>query len=168
MKVRRLEREQWVPASLEEVFAFFSDAANLDTITPSWVGFRFRTPLPIEMRAGARIEYELRLAGVPFAWRTRIVRWDPPRGFLDVQESGPFALWEHAHRFTPQPGGVWMQDVVRYALPLGPLGAVAHALAVRAALAAIFDHRFERVRQRFGDAAPSPGSDAGPEGSRLG
>lgn len=149
-RIHTLEREQRLPASLDEVFAFFSDAGNLDSITPPWVGFRFITPLPIDMRKDALIEYRLRLAGLPLRWRTRIVTWDPPRGFLDVQESGPYALWEHHHQFAPCDGGVLMRDLVRYALPLGPLGELAYPV-VRASLAAIFDHRFSSNRERFGD-----------------
>lgn len=153
MKVHVLEREQWIPATRERVFAFFADAGNLETLTPGWLGFRILTPLPIAMRDGARIEYRIRLAGVPLRWRTRIARWDPPHGFVDVQEKGPYALWEHTHRIEPCGDGVRMTDLVRYALPLGPLGGLAHALAVRAALAAIFDHRFARIRALFPEAA---------------
>ena len=154
-RIHRLEREQRLTASPEQVFAFFSDAANLDALTPPWVGFQFLTPPPIEMRSGALIEYRLRLAGVPLRWRTRVVHWDPPCGFVDVQERGPYALWEHTHDFAPDASGVWMRDLVRYALPLGPLGQIAHALAVRAALAAIFDFRFARIRERFGNPWPA-------------
>ena len=152
MKVHVLEREQLVPAPLEAVVGFFADAANLDALTPPWLRFRILTPLPIEMRADARIEYQLRLAGVPVRWRSRIAKWDPPHGFVDVQERGPYALWEHTHRFRPCGDGVLMADVVRYALPFGPLGALAHGLGVQAMLAAIFDYRFARIRQRFGSA----------------
>lgn len=150
MKLHVLEREQLIPASLERVVGFFADAANLDAITPPWLRFRIITPLPIEMRSDARIEYQLRLVGVPVRWRTRIAKWDPPYGFVDTQERGPYALWEHSHHFRACDGGVWMADVVRYALPLGPLGGAAHALGVRAALAAIFDYRFARIREHFG------------------
>ncbi len=152
MKIHVLEREQWIPASLEEVVAFFADAANLDALTPQWLRFRILSTLPIEMRQGACLEYQLRLAGVPVRWRTRIAKWDPPYGFVDVQERGPYAQWEHSHRFRPCADGVWMADVVRYALPFGPLGELAHALGVRATLAAIFDYRFARIRERFGSA----------------
>jgi ligand-binding SRPBCC domain-containing protein len=152
MKVHVLEREQLLPAPLPRVAAFFADAGNLDFLTPPWLRFRILTPLPIEMRADARIEYQLRLAGVPLRWRTRIAKWDPPHGFVDVQERGPYALWEHSHHFRTVDGGVLMADIVRYALPLGPIGALAHALGVRAVLAAIFDYRFARVRERFGSA----------------
>lgn len=149
MKVHVLEREQWIPAPLGAVFEFFSDAGNLEAITPPWLRFRILTPRPIAMRVDARIDYRLHLAGVPISWRTRIARWDPPRGFVDEQEHGPYALWEHTHHFEACGGGVLMRDVVRYALPLGPLGSVAHALAVRAALAAIFDYRFAAIRTRL-------------------
>jgi len=73
-------------------------------------------------------------------------------GFVDEQERGPYALWQHAHEFVAMGGGVLMRDRVRYALPLGPLGTAAHALLVRALLARIFDFRFECVRARFAPA----------------
>jgi ligand-binding SRPBCC domain-containing protein len=147
--VQRLIREQWIPAPAARVFEFFSDAYNLEAITPAWVHFRIHTPRPIAMQVGARIEYRLQLARLPISWRTRITEWDPPRGFVDVQERGPYALWEHTHHFQPCGDGVLMRDSVRYALPFGMLGALVHALAVRGALAAIFDHRFDRIRAAF-------------------
>jgi ligand-binding SRPBCC domain-containing protein len=99
------------------------------------------------MGEGARIDYRIRLAGVPVRWRTRVRVWEPGVRFVDCQERGPYALWEHEHLFEPLPGAVLMTDRVRYALPLGVLGRVAHALAVRAALASIFDHRYQRIRE---------------------
>ena len=153
-RVHVLEREQRLPGPLDRVFAFFSDAANLDAITPPWVGFRV-TVLPKAMEPGAHIEYRLRLVGVPIGWRTRIVSWDPPTGFVDLQERGPYALWEHTHQFEADAGGVWMRDIVRYALPFGPLGALAHRVAVCSALQAIFDYRFARIRELFGNPWPA-------------
>jgi len=144
-----LEREQWLPAPLPRVFAFFADPGNLETITPPWLGFRIRSALPVALEPGARLDYSLRLGPLPLRWRTRIPIWEPEKRFVDVQERGPYALWEHSHEFTPLGGGVLMRDVVRYALPFGPLGALAHALLVRALLARIFDFRFARVREIF-------------------
>lgn len=147
MKTYRLEREQWIDRPIEPVFEFFSQAENLGLITPPWMHFRMRTPGPIEMQEGTRIEYTIRLAGVPLAWRTRIGEWEPGKGFVDVQERGPYASWSHRHEFRPQAGGVWMLDRVDYRLPLGPLGRLAHVLFVRATLSAIFDYRYQRVRE---------------------
>jgi ligand-binding SRPBCC domain-containing protein len=104
------------------------------------------------MRPGAQIDYTIRLGPVPMGWRTRIPVWEPGKRFVDVQERGPYARWEHSHEFVPMGDGVLMRDVVRYALPLGPLGRFTHAVLVRALLARVFDFRFERVREIFARA----------------
>jgi ligand-binding SRPBCC domain-containing protein len=103
------------------------------------------------MRAGTVIEYRLRLHGVPVRWRTRIEMFDPPYTFVDVQLSGPYRLWHHTHVFEPDGrGGTLMRDRVRYALPLGPLGAVAHLLFVRRDLRRIFEFRQQAVVRTLG------------------
>ena len=146
MSVHVLRREQTLPGEPEEVFPFFSDAHNLEAITPPWLGFRVTTPEPIDMRAGALIDYRLVLHRLPIRWRTVIAVWDPPRRFVDVQLRGPYALWHHTHDFVPDGrGGTLMRDTVRYALPLGSLGELAHRLLVRRDLAAIFDFRQSAV-----------------------
>jgi ligand-binding SRPBCC domain-containing protein len=150
MKIYQLNREQWIPRPLPVVFNFFARAENLGRITPPWLHFRVHTPLLTEMRAGAHIDYTIRLAGLPLRWRTRITAWEPERRFVDVQESGPYALWEHTHEFSSHTAGVLVADRVRYALPFGALGRAAHALAVRAALAAIFDFRYEQIGALLG------------------
>lgn len=150
MKIHVLERTQHLAAPLDEVFGFFSDACNLQAITPPWVGFRIHTPAPIDMGKDTQIEYTLRLAGIPLRWRTRITEWDPPHRFVDVAERSPYALWEHAHTFESDGDGVRMTDSVRYALPFGPLGSLAHALIVRRALDAIFDYRRDHIHAAAG------------------
>ncbi len=146
----RLIREQRLPEPPAVVFPFFADAHNLERITPPWLGFRILTPAPIAMRAGTRIEYRLRLAGIPLRWRTVILDWKPDEGFVDLQESGPYALWHHEHRFRPVGDGTAMTDRVEYTLPFGPLGRATHAVAVRRALEAIFDYRRARIAEIFG------------------
>jgi ligand-binding SRPBCC domain-containing protein len=146
----RLEREQWVRSDHGRVFEFLSDPANLADITPRWLGFQMRTPVPVEMRKDLRLDYRIRLAGLPLGWRTVITEWDPPTGFVDIQERGPFAVWEHTQRMRPLGDGVLVSDSVRYALPLGPVGRLVHATALRAALASIFDHRAQAIRAWLG------------------
>jgi ligand-binding SRPBCC domain-containing protein len=142
-----LIREQYLPAAPARVFPFFADAHNLERITPPWLGFQIVTPAPIDMHEGTRIDYRLRLAGLPLRWRTVIREWKPGERFVDEQEQGPYALWRHEHVFTAAGEGTLMLDRVHYRLPLGPLGRAAHALAVRATLATIFDYRFDRIRK---------------------
>jgi len=140
-----LERSQRLAAPPEEAFEFFSDARNLEAITPPWLGFRMVTASPIEMREGALIEYRLRLHRVPIHWLTRIELWDPSRRFVDVQLRGPYRLWHHTHSFEREGRGTLMRDTVRYALPLGPLGRVARVAIVRRDLERIFDFRRDAV-----------------------
>ena len=91
-----LRREQWVPRPLDEVFAFFCDARNLEDLTPPWLGFQILTPGPISIAAGTQIRYRLGLHGIPVMWTTGIRRWEPPFRFVDVQLSGPLpALASH-------------------------------------------------------------------------
>lgn len=145
-----LETDLDLPTPVETVFPFFADAGNLEAITPPELRFRFVTSLPIEMRVGALIEYRLSLFGVPFSWLTEISVWEPGKRFVDRQLRGPFRLWHHEHRFeSTAAGGTRMRDTVHYALPLEPLGRLAHPV-VRSRLDRIFDYRTEQVRARFG------------------
>jgi ligand-binding SRPBCC domain-containing protein len=162
MSVYVLERRQWVPTPLERTFELYADAFALERITPPWLGFRVTTPGPIDLGEGTLIDYSLRLHGVPIRWRSRIEAWDPPHRFVDVQVRGPYRLWHHTHTFAAVDGGTRLTDRVRYALPLGPLGELAHGLLVRRDLERIFDFRRDAVRellaagQKPTERAPTP------------
>lgn len=138
-----------IPLPLEPVFAFFSDASNLERITPAFLSFQYITPLPIEMRPGARIEYRIRLFGVPMRWCTHIEVWDPPHRFVDNQEKGPYAKWNHTHSFRVEGDETVMEDTVVYRLPFGALGLVALPL-VRRQVKAIFAYREVALRKALG------------------
>lgn len=143
-----LEREQWLPKPIEEVFAFFSRPENLQTITPPWLDFRMvKTPAALEK--GAHIRYRLRWRWIPIRWTTEISEWNPPHRFVDRELSGPYALWNHEHDFTESKGGTWMRDRVTYALPLGVIGRVAHRIVVEGDVRRIFDFRAETMRGLF-------------------
>lgn len=145
-EIHLLERSQRVEVAPTQAFELYSDALNLEPLTPPWLHFRVTTPMPIAMAAETRLDYRLRLHGVPIRWQTRIVSWDPPHGFVDVQAKGPYALWEHTHVFEPVgEAETVIHDRVRYAIPFGPLGALAHRLFVRRDLERIFDYRRDAV-----------------------
>jgi ligand-binding SRPBCC domain-containing protein len=153
MKVHVFQTEQVLAAPLASVFSFFSDAANLEAITPPSLRFRILTPPPIEMFEGALIRYRLALHGVPMTWLTRIEEWHPERCFVDRQLRGPYAMWVHRHTFEPHPRGTRVHDRVNYALPLDPLSRAAHALFVRPQVRNIFAYRRQALARRFGEPA---------------
>lgn len=139
-----------LPLPIESVFPFFADAGNLEAITPPELRFRIVSPMPIDMRVGALIEYRLSLFGVPFSWLTEISVWEEGHRFIDRQLLGPFRLWHHEHRFeSTSSGGTRIRDDVHYALPLDPFGRIAHPI-VRGRLNRIFDYRTEQVQALLG------------------
>lgn len=146
----RLEQIQIVPKPRSEVFAFFADARNLERLTPDFLGFQITTPGPLEMKAGAIIDYSLRLYGVSLKWKTRIEVFEPELRFVDTQLKGPYRYWHHLHEFEEVELGTRMRDVVDYELPFGPLGTVARALFVRRSLERIFGYRRQAVTEIFG------------------
>ncbi|MGI8864890.1 MAG: SRPBCC family protein [Solirubrobacteraceae bacterium] len=147
MRTYVLEREQIVRAPLDAVFDFFSAARNLESLTPPWLRFEVLTPEPIPVHGGTVIEYRLRLHGVPLRWVSLIEEWEPGRRFVDRQLCGPYRLWHHTHEFAEHPDGTLVRDRVRYQIPLGFLGALAHAAFVRRDLARVFDFRHAAVRR---------------------
>jgi ligand-binding SRPBCC domain-containing protein len=146
VRIHVLERSQRVEVPIAQAFDFYGDALNLEPMTPPWLHFQVTTPGALSLQTGALLDYRLKLHGVPVRWQTRIEIWEPPVRFVDIQVKGPFSHWEHTHLFEPDgEAATVIRDRVRYAIPLGPLGALAHYLFVRRDLARIFDYRRDAV-----------------------
>ncbi|MBT4502098.1 MAG: SRPBCC family protein [Gemmatimonadetes bacterium] len=143
-----LETSMTLPLPREQVFAFFADAGNLERITPPNLHFEILAGRNILITEGMLIDYKLRLLGVPFAWQSRISRWEPPAIFVDEQLRGPYDLWIHTHTFTEEDGVTTIADRVQYRLPLWPLGEIALPL-VRLQLRHIFAYRQRIIRHIF-------------------
>jgi len=143
--------ETIVPRPLQETFAFFADARNLEALTPPWLGFHIVSDLGGGTTTpGMLIDYRLRLHGVPIRWRTRIVRFDAPHAFIDEQLRGPYLRWVHTHEFEAvddDPGATRMRDTVRYAVPGGRL---VDRHFVRPDVRRIFTWRAERLVELLG------------------
>jgi ligand-binding SRPBCC domain-containing protein len=154
--VYQLTTSLWLPRPRAEVFAFFADAGNLERITPPFLRFEIRNASPIVMRAGAFIDYRLRLHGLPIRWRTEITLWEPPFRFIDTQRRGPYSEWVHTHSFAERDGGTLVTDSVRYRLP-GPSLAtrLVNRLMVAPDTTKIFEHRHEALRQALAGGQPT-------------
>ncbi len=148
-----LEREQWLPHPVEEMFAFFSDAHNLERITPPFVNFNVRGVSTAKLQKDTTINYSLRLHGFPVRWTSRIDDWTPNQRFVDSQTRGPYALWHHTHEFEPYDGGTIVRDRVRYRLPFGALGDLVAGAWVRSDLQRIFEYRRRQMMSLFPEDA---------------
>lgn len=143
-----LSQEQFVPRPRSEVFAFFSDARNLERLTPPWLNFEI-VEIPAQLNEGALIRYRLALRGLPLHWTTRIEEWVPGERFVDLQLAGPYALWHHTHEFEDAEGGTLIRDVVRYRVPFGPIGEIVRKTLVERDTRKIFDYRREMIEREF-------------------
>jgi ligand-binding SRPBCC domain-containing protein len=148
MRTYCLEREQWLPRPIDEVFSFFSRPENLQVITPPWLDFRM-VEAPGNLAAGSLIRYRLRWRRLPIRWATEITEWNPPYRFVDRELSGPYSLWNHEHSFCVHDAGTLMRDRVTYALPLGPIGWLTHVALVKSDVEGIFDFRAVTMRRLF-------------------
>jgi len=157
-----LERRVWLPRPRSEIFEFFADPHNLTRVQPRWARPRWVQEPPPRLAAGAVLDF--RVPALPGVWRMMVREFDPPHRFVDAQLRGPFARWEHRHRFLegvsaeePGPPGTWVEDRVTYRMPLGPLGRAVHALAAGRSIRRLFEYRDRRLQELFapGRARPS-------------
>lgn len=99
---------------------------------------------------GGRKEIGMRLGPLKLKWVAQHGDWIPGREFTDTQLEGPFARWEHLHRFEPLNGECFLEDRVRYVLPFGALADLVARRAVEHRLSSLFAYR-HRITQ--GDLA---------------
>ncbi len=153
MHIYELRREVEIPRPIDETFRFFENPHNLSLITPPWLNLAISPAKGIVMRKGAVIDYTLRWLGLSVKWSAEIAEYEPPFRFVDVQLRGPYRRWEHTHTFQVCGSGTRVTDVVRYAVPFGPLGRLAHRLILRRQLEAIFFYRQRALLEVLGASA---------------
>lgn len=150
MKIYELKRTQFLPASMEEAWDFFSSPLNLNAMTPPSLKFRIESVDSYKMYSGQIIIYKIKiLPGFVSTWVTEITEVKAMEYFIDEQRFGPYKFWHHKHFFKEAPGGIEMTDIVHYALPFGPLGRAVHALFVKNRLKEIFSFRYNFLKDKF-------------------
>ena len=134
------EGRQFIERPLEEVFKFFSDAHNLEKITPPWLNFKIDDQSTEKIQNGTEFKYSLKFRGIPMSWKSVIVDWRENDKFVDYQKSGPYVVWHHTHEFVPTKNGVMMYDRVKFLPPGGPLSSLI-SIFVRRDVKSIFNYR---------------------------
>ncbi|NER11476.1 Ligand-binding SRPBCC domain-containing protein [Muriicola jejuensis] len=151
MSMYRLTASQSFPISRETAWEFLSDPANLKVITQPSMGFEILCGAERKIYPGQIIQYKVNpFPGYSTKWVTEITHVKDGVYFVDEQRFGPYALWHHKHFIHDIEGGVEMEDIIDYKLPLGILGDLAHPLVVKKQLVSIFQFREEQLNKRFG------------------
>ncbi len=151
MAFYQFKREQFIKASLDEVWDFMSSPKNLKKITPSYMGFDITSDNKEEkMYQGMIISYIVKpMLSIPTKWVTEITHVVSKKYFVDEQRIGPYKLWHHQHILEEKDGGVYMKDIITYEPPFGFLGAIANTLFIKKQLNNIFKYRFEAINNKY-------------------
>ncbi|PLX96342.1 MAG: hypothetical protein C0621_02090 [Desulfuromonas sp.] len=145
-----LNTHQVVPATLDEVWTFFSNPQNLNLLTPPSLHFRVHKEGAAPIYAGQIIRYTIRILPlVRVEWVTEIKEVTPLASFIDEQRLGPYRFWHHLHRFREVEGGVEVSDTVHYEVGFGPLGDLLHTLWIEKELETIFAYRQKVMKELF-------------------
>jgi ligand-binding SRPBCC domain-containing protein len=151
MKIYQLHSKQNLPISKQEAWEFLSDPKNLKVITPDYMGFHILSGADRPMFAGQIIEYIVTpVFGIKTKWVTEITHAKSGSYFVDEQRFGPYSLWHHKHFIKEIDGGVEMEDIIHYKVPLGILGRLVHPFLVRPKLNEIFNYRKAKLEELFG------------------
>ncbi|RCW91282.1 SRPBCC family protein [Winogradskyella arenosi] len=151
MKIYTLHKKQKLPITMDQAWDFLSDPANLKIITPDYMGFHILSGADRPMFPGQIIQYIVTpVLGIKTKWVTEITHIKDHQYFVDEQRFGPYALWHHKHFIREIDGGVEMEDLIDYKLPLGVLGQLAHPILVQPKLNEIFEYRTQKLEALFG------------------
>ncbi len=152
MHLHEFRQSQVVNIPLEQAWAFFSNPANLNELTPPDMRFQTLGGDFSTVHPGQLVWYRLQLA--PFlyrTWVTEITLVSPLEYFVDEQRFGPYKLWHHRHSFRAVSASqTEISDHVVYALPFWPLGEIVHALYVKPMHEKVFRYRQQELAKRFG------------------
>jgi ligand-binding SRPBCC domain-containing protein len=143
---------QKLPISLDEAWEFLSNPRNLKIITPEYMSFNIVSGADRKMYAGQIIQYIVTpLLGIKAKWVSEITQVAHKEYFIDEQRFGPYAFWHHKHFVKEIEGGVEMEDIIDYKVPLGILGQLVHPFLVKPKLEEIFEYRRKKLIELFGE-----------------
>lgn len=152
MKIYTFHRKQNFPISIDEAWSFLSNPKNLKTITPDYMSFDILSNIDRPMFPGQIIQYIVTpIFGIKTKWVTEITHVKDKEYFVDEQRFGPYALWHHKHFIKEIDGGVEMEDIIDYKVPMGILGQLVHPILVKPKLEEIFEYRTKKLTELFGE-----------------
>jgi uncharacterized protein (TIGR01777 family) len=146
-----LNMEQWIPQPIDEAFAFFKEAKNLEKITPDEMNFKVLNQSTEKIQEGTIINYGLSVRKIPMRWKSKITNWKPELHFSDVQLKGPYDYWVHRHEFEEKNGGTLIKDHVRYKVPFNLAGDLIANRFIRNDLEKIFTYRQKKINEMFNE-----------------
>ena len=152
MKIFKIHTKQKLPITIEEGWGFLSNSKNLSCITPNYMKFKITDCDFKPVYQGQIIQYTVRpLLNIPLKWVTEITHVVNENYFVDEQRFGPYSLWHHKHFLREIDGGIEMEDIIHYKIPLGFIGEFLNFLFIKNQLKEIFEYRKNKLIEIFGE-----------------
>ena len=128
--------------SAAEAFRWHARLGALERLTPPWEPVQVLERTGDGITDGARVTLAIRLGPLRWCWVSEHCGYRQDEEFCDVQIAGPFARWEHTHRFVPDSASACdLEDCITYALPLGVVAQRCAGALVRRKLDRLFAYR---------------------------
>ncbi len=135
-----------------EVFAWHERPGALERLTPPWERVEVLAQSG-GIRDGGRVVLRSKVGPFWSRWEVNHRGYQERKQFCDVQVRGPFAAWEHVHRFKSEGASqCTLTDEIQYTLPLGGVGRLGGAF-VREKLERLFSYRHTVMRDDLAVAA---------------
>lgn len=152
MKIYTFSCKQNVPISLNQAWEFLINSDNLAIMTPAEMNFQKISQDNRPLYAGQIIQYSVTpIFGIPAKWVSEITQIKEKQYFVDVQLYGPYSMWHHKHFVKEIPGGVEIEDLIDYKIPLSFIGQILHPFLIKPKLNEIFNFRRTKLIQLFGE-----------------
>lgn len=144
------EKRSVIDTPAPALFAWHTRPGAFERLAPPWEHLRVVSRHG-GISDGGRLTLELRRGPIKTRWEALHRDFVEGKQFTDVQVAGPFKRWEHTHRFEPVGDArATLIDRVEYALPLGPLGALAGGPFARRMMDRLFAFRHRRIATDLG------------------
>ena len=139
--------ESPMPVSASALAQWHERPGAFERLAPPWERMRV-----VQRRGGVEdggvLIFQVAKGPLWLTWEAYHDLYRPGQQFRDVQRRGPFARWEHTHRFIEvDEQRSLLRDEVSYTLPLDPLSRPIEPLLERLMLKRMFDLRHRRTMQ---------------------
>lgn len=133
--MQRFYKKTKMPVSASQLYDWHASGGAFRRLTPpwdnvdivSWKGGSKTLHLPKEeqwgdISNGSKIRIGLQQGPFTMHWDAEHIECQEGSHFIDRQTQGPFAKWEHQHRFIPiDENNSYLEDEIHYQLPLSPI-----------------------------------------------
>jgi uncharacterized protein len=130
-----------IRTSAKELFKWHKLPGAFERLTPPWEDIEV-LERSNGLEDGSRVVIRTKIGPVPMIWSIEHGDYKEEKQFCDIQIKGPFKHWEHTHTFVPDgPTACFLEDNVKFLLPMGTLGELFGNDLVIRKLETLFEYR---------------------------